>query len=150
MQKIRFSTVINAPRARVWHAMLDRDSYRQWANAFAPNVYYEGSWDEGSEIRLVDPDSNAVMLSRVRENRPYEFVSIQHLGEIGDIKETDKEWTKEALSRQEALESYTFREVEGGATEVLVEMDVDEANRQTVEELWPRALQKLKQLAEEE
>jgi hypothetical protein len=46
-----------------------------------------------------------------------------------------------------AFENYTFRE-KNGATEVLVDMDIDEAHKTMFEDMWPKALEKLKELAE--
>jgi uncharacterized protein YndB with AHSA1/START domain len=34
MQKIHSSILINAPREKVWHAMLDDKPYREWTKAF--------------------------------------------------------------------------------------------------------------------
>lgn len=46
-----------------------------------------------------------------------------------------------------AFENYTFREKDGG-TELLVDMDTNEEYKQMFEEMWPKALQSLKEIAE--
>ena len=46
-----------------------------------------------------------------------------------------------------ALENYTFKEKDG-TTEVLIDMDLHEEYREMFNNMWPEALQKLKELAE--
>jgi hypothetical protein len=151
MQKLHFSIVINAPREKVWHTMLDAPTYSEWTKVFSPGSRFEGSWDEGSEIKFLGPsegetsDGSEGMYSRIAENRKYEFVSIEHLGIIrnGEIDTTSdevKKWTP-------AFENYTFKDVEGG-TEVQVDMDSADEYAEMFNGLWPKALEALKELAE--
>jgi hypothetical protein len=85
------------------------------------------------------------MVSRIKENRRHEFISIEHLGIVQDGKEdTASEAVKGWAG---ALENYTFKG-KGGATEVLVDMDINEEYKEMFENMWPMALQKLKELSE--
>ena len=87
------------------------------------------------------------MVSRIAENKPYEFISIEHLGIVKNgVEDTTSE---EARKWAPAFENYTFKE-KGGATEVLVEMDIEDENKKMFEEMWPKALQKLKGIAEKQ
>ncbi|MBP6942739.1 MAG: SRPBCC domain-containing protein [Candidatus Buchananbacteria bacterium] len=149
MQKARYSIVINAPKERVWHTMLDDATYRQWTNAFHEGSYYQGSWEQGSKILFLGPDENGKadggMIGRIAENRPYEFVSIEMLGMIENgvedtTSEAVKKWTP-------AHENYTFTEKDG-ATEVVVDIDVADEYQAMFDEMWPRSLKVLKELAE--
>lgn len=86
------------------------------------------------------------MVSRIAENKPYEYISIQHLGLIKNgVEDTTSE---EATKWAPAFENYTFKEKDG-ATEVVVDMDVEDEYAQMFEDMWPKALQKLKELAEQ-
>lgn len=149
MQKLRFTTTINAPKEKVWNTMLGDATYRQWTSAFGEGGYMEGSWEKGSEIRFVgtDPETGELggMYARIHDNRPYEFVSIQHLGLIknGQVDTTSDEVKKWAP----AFENYTFTD-KNGATELLVETDTNEEYAEMFQDVWPKALQKLKELAE--
>lgn len=149
MQTLRFTTTINAPQEKVWKTMLEDATYRQWTSAFAEGSYVEGSWEKGSEIRFLGPDPETGelggMYARIHDNRPYEFVSIQHLGVIqnGQVDTTSDEVKKWAP----AFENYTFTD-KNGATELLVETDTNEAYAEMFQDLWPKALQKLRELAE--
>lgn len=149
MNKLHFSTVIDAPKEKVWRTMLDDEPYREWTTAFNPGSYYKGDWSKGSKILFLGPDpetgKEGGMVSRIAENRPYEFISIEHLGMIQDGKE---DTTSEAARKwAPAFENYTLKE-KNGATEVLVDMDIDDEHETMFQEIWPRALQKLKELAE--
>lgn len=150
MEKLHFSIVINAPKEKVWHTMLDDATYRAWTEAFNPGGYYEGSWDEGSKILFIglDPETGerAGMVSRIAANRPYEFVSIEHVGIVKDgVEDTTSE---EAKKWTPAFENYTFKETDG-KTEVLVDMDSLKENADMFRTMWPKGLEKLKALAEE-
>jgi hypothetical protein len=149
MQQIRFSTLINAPREKVWHTALDDATYREWTTAFNEHgSWYEGDWNEGSKILFLGPDKDGKiggMVSRIHTSRPHEFVSIEHLGMIQDgVEDTTSDAVKQWAP---SFENYTFNTRDGG-TEMIVEMDINDEYREVFEQMWPRALQKLKALAE--
>ncbi len=147
MVRLRFSILINAPRERVWNAMIDDAGYREWTEPFMAGSHFVGTWDEGSKILFLAPGENgeAGMVSRIRTNRPHEFISIEHLGVVdGGIEDTTSEAVKGWAG---ALEEYTLRDV-AGATEVLIETDSNEEYREMFEATWPKALERLKDLAE--
>ncbi|MGB9938059.1 MAG: SRPBCC family protein [Methanobacterium sp.] len=143
MEKMNFSISINAPKEKVWKTMLDEDTYKQWTDVFMPGSHYVGDWSEGSKILFLAPDENGKMsgmVSKIKENRPYEYVSIEHIGEVKDGKEETTEWAG-------ALENYTFKGVDG-KTEVLVDVDINEEFTEMFQDMWLKALQKIKELAE--
>lgn len=148
MEKLNFSIVINAPKEKVWHIMLDDETYRAWTEAFASGSYYKGDWNKGSKILFLAPGEKGEMgmVSRIKENRPYEYISIEHLGFVQDGKEDTS--SEEVKKWAGALENYTFREKDG-ATELLVDMDSNDEYKEMFQDMWPKALQKLKELAEE-
>jgi len=146
MHKLHFSIVINKQKEHVWNTMLDIDTYRLWTDVFAPGSNYVGS--KGSKMLFVASDENGQMsgmLSRIRENLPYQYISIEHIGIVQDGKEDTS--SKEAKEWAGALENYTFKEIDG-TTEVLVDIDTEDEYKEMFQEMWPKALQKLKELAE--
>jgi uncharacterized protein YndB with AHSA1/START domain len=148
MDKLHFSIVINAPKAKVYETMLQDKTYRIWTEAFTAGSHYVGNWSEGSKILFLAPDKEGKvggMVSRIKENRKNDFVSIEHLGVVSDGKE---DTTSEAVKPWAgSLENYTFKE-NNGQTEVLVEMDITEEYKDMFNEMWVKALKKLKDLAE--
>ena len=149
MKKLHFSIVIAAPKEKVWNTMLDDKTYRMWTEAFAPGSYYKGDWNKGSKILFLAPGEKGEsgMVSRIKENRLHEYISIEHLGMVQDGKEdTTSEETKAWAG---TLENYTFKE-RNGATELLIDLTGNIADEfvKMFEEMWPNALKKLKEIAE--
>lgn len=147
MGKLHFSININAPKEKVWNTMLDKNSYKEWTEVFSPGSSYKGSWDKGSKILFVSSGEKGEMgmVSRVKENKPYEFISIEHLGVVNEGKE---DVSSDAVkSWAGALENYAFKEKDG-KTELLVDTDTPEEYKEMFQQMWPKALQKLKELSE--
>jgi hypothetical protein len=148
MRKLHFSIVVNAPKKKVWNTMLGADSYRAWSEVFMPGSHYVGDWNEGSKILFLAPGEMGEMsgmVSRIRENRPYEHIAIEHMGILQDGKEDIS--SEEGKAWSGAIESYTFKETDG-TTQVLVDTDTVDEFEEIFQNTWPKALQKLKELAE--
>lgn len=143
MEKLHFSIIINAPNKKVWETMLGHDTYKIWTNVFGPGSYFVGDWSEGSKMLFLAPGENGKlsgMVSKIKEKKAYEYLSIEHIGEVEDGKEKVTEWSG-------ALENYTFKNI-NGKTEVLVDVDMNEEFKELFQDIWPKALNKLKELAE--
>jgi hypothetical protein len=149
MEKLQFKIDINASNEKVWNTMLDDKTYRIWTEEFTPGSHYVGNWSKGSKILFLGPgadDKVGGMVSRIKDNRLYEFISIEHLGEVLDgIEDTTSDRVKVWAG---ALENYTFVN-KNGKTELVVDLDVNEEFKEMFEGMWPKALQKLKELCEE-
>ena len=151
MNKLQFTISIHALVAMVYANMLGTNSkstYEQWTSMFNPTSTYEGSWDKGSKILFVGVDEHGEkggMVSRIVENIPNRFVSIQHYGllkadeEITDGPDVEK-WAN-------GFENYTFEE-NNGITTVTVGLDTVEEFVDYMNEHYPKALNKLKELCE--
>jgi uncharacterized protein YndB with AHSA1/START domain len=147
MDKLNFSVVINAPKEKVWQKMLEHETYRQWTEPFHTGSDYVGDWNQGSKILFVAPGEDGKiggMISRIKENRPYEYLAIEHLGVIQDGKE---DYSGDVENWSGAEETYTFKGV-NGKTELIVRMDINDEFKEMFEGMWPKALQKLKEISE--
>jgi uncharacterized protein YndB with AHSA1/START domain len=152
MENQQFSIVINAPKEKVWHTMLDLDTYKIWTEPFMPGSFYEGDWNQGSKMLFLAPDEEGKMsgmVSQIKESRLYEFVSIEPKGVVEDGKENitgeeAKEWAG-------SFENYTLKEIDG-KTEVIVDLatpeEIEEELKQYLLDAWTKSLQILKELAE--
>ena len=144
MHKLTFSTTINAPKEKVWRTMLEDATYRQWTSAFHEGSHAVTDWKEGSKALFLTPEGDG-MVSRIVTHRPNEFLSIKHVGTVNKgVEDTESEAAKDW---GDALENYTVKEVHGAST-LTVEMDVSDDYRKYFEETWPKALSKLKDVAE--
>lgn len=149
MGKLNFSIVINASKEKVWNTMLEDKTYRIWTEAFAEGSYYKGTWSKDTKILFLGPGKDGKiggMVSRIKENKLHEYISIEHLGEVNDgVEDTTSDRVKDWAG---ALENYTFID-KNNKTEVLVDLDINEEFKEMFEGTWPKALQKLKSICEE-
>ncbi|MCF6405148.1 SRPBCC domain-containing protein [Chitinophaga filiformis] len=144
MEKHEFKITINGPREKVWRVLWDDASYREWTAVFAPGSWAKTDWKKGSEIQFLD-DKNDGMISRVEENIPNEYMSIEHLGYVKNgVEDRHSEEVKKWAG---AHENYTLKSV-NGQTELVVDMDVVEEYKDYFTKTWPKALEKVKELSE--
>jgi hypothetical protein len=151
MKKIKFKISINAPANRVYDVMLgisNKSNYEQWTSLFNPTSTYEGSWNKGSKMLFVGTDEKGEkggMVSEISENILNRFISIRHYGllkanvEITEGPEVEK-WAN-------GFENYTFSEKDGTTT-VTVDLDTSEDFVDYMNQTYPKALEKLKEICE--
>lgn len=126
--------------------MLDDAPYREWTKPFNETSYYKGDWSEGSKIFFLGTDKNGEneggMVSEIVKNIKNEYISIRHLGVIN--KGIEELWDEDKYG----FENYTLKEKDGG-TEVFIEIiNTPEEYAQMMNDMWPKALEVLKNLAE--
>ncbi|WP_423128636.1 SRPBCC domain-containing protein [Gaoshiqia sp. Z1-71] len=145
---LHFEISIHAGAGKVYQTMLDQERWIEWTAEFNPTSSYKGSWEKGSKILFLgsDQDGNmGGMVSRIKENIPNRFISIEHLG----IIQNDREITSgpEVDGWVGALENYSFTE-QNGKTLLSVDLDTNEEFKSYFTETWPKALKKLKTICE--
>lgn len=151
MKKLQFKVTIKAPVARIYDLMLgisNKSTYEQWTALFNPTSTYEGSWEKGTKILFIGVDENGEkggMVSRIVDNIPNRFVSIQHYG----LYKADKEITEgpDVEKWANGYENYSFEE-NNGSTTLTVDLDVNDDFLDYMNETYPQALDKLKELCE--
>lgn len=151
MKKLQFRVSINAPANKVYGFMLgikSKSTYEQWTSLFNPTSTYEGSWEKGSKILFIGVDEKGEkggMVSKIVENITNQFVSIQHYG----LLKADKEITEgpEVEKWANGFENYTFEE-NNGITTVTVDLDTIDDFLDYMNQTYPKALDKLKELCE--
>lgn len=151
MKKLKFAVSIDAPAKKVYDVMLginNKSTYEQWTALFNPTSSYEGSWNKGSKMLFIGTDEKGEkggMVSEIADNIPNRFISIRHYGlvqgnaEITDGPEVEK-WAN-------GFENYTFEE-NNKVTKVTVDLDTTEDFVDYMNETYPKALDKLKELCE--
>ena len=160
MKKLKFKVSINAPVTKIYDCMLginSKSTYEQWTSLFNPTSTYEGSGEKGNKILFIGVDEKGEkggMVSKIAENIPNQFVSIRHYG----LLKADKEITEgpEVEKWANGFENYTFEEnnarpddpVGRGTTTVTVDLDTTEDFLDYMNQNYPKALNKLKELCE--
>ncbi len=145
MEKKEFKITINAPKEKVWKVLWDDASYRAWTKVFAEGSYaVTDNWKEGSKVLFLSADGGG-MVSKVAANRPNEFMSFEHLGEVKDgVEDVSSEKVKQWAG---ALENYTLKDARG-ATELVVEMDMTDEYKDYFMQTMPKAMEQIKSLSE--
>jgi len=147
MKKLQFEVSINAPANKVYDVMLgisNKLTYEQWTALFNPTSTYIGNWGKGSKMQFIGTDENGEkggMVSRVFDNIPNRFVSIQHYGLINGNAEITE--GPEVEKWANGFENYTFEE-KSGLTTVTVDLDTTEDFFDYMNQTYPVALNKLK------
>lgn len=136
---------------KVYDLMLgitNKSTYEQWTALFNPTSTYEGNWSKGSKINFIGTDEKGEkggMVSEISENIPNKFVSIRHYG----LLKAGKEITEgpEVEKWAGGMENYSFEE-NNDITTVTVDVDTTEDFVDYMDQTYPKALGKLKDLCE--
>lgn len=140
MENLEFIKTIKASPEKVWNILFGKNTYEKWTSAFAENSTVETDWEKGSKAIFGDGTGNG-MIARIKENVPNQFMSIEHLGEIKDGKEDfNNDWGG-------TLENYTLDE-KNGDTILKIDIGVSAEWKDYFNETWPKALDKVAELAE--
>ncbi|TKC05584.1 SRPBCC domain-containing protein [Pedobacter polaris] len=146
---MEFNIEINAPREKVWDVLFGEETYPLWTSAFGEGSRVETDWQKGSKALFLG-SGNSGMVSKIADNVPNEYMSIEHLGMIKNgIEDYDSE---EVKSWAGAKENYTLTDLDGKTNlYIFMEMDESEKNKPMIDmfaDMWPKALAKVKELAE--
>jgi hypothetical protein len=151
MIKIQFTTTIQAEANHVFDLMLglsNKASYEQWTAAFNPTSSFEGNWEKDQKMLFIGVDENGEkggMISRIIAHDLNRFISIQHYGILkGDVELTEGEEVEEWAN---SMENYSFEE-NNGTTTVTVDLDTAEDFLDYMNETYPQALARLKEMCE--
>jgi len=144
MEKQEFKIAIDAPREKVWNVLWTDDTYREWTSPFSAGSHAETDWKKGSKVLFLDGKGMG-MVSTIAENIPNEYMSFEHRGVVKDgVEDTESEEVKKWAG---AHENYTLKNV-SGKTELVVDMDINDEYKDMFTEIFPKALQKVKELSE--
>ena len=148
MRKMHFEILVKAKPEEVWNAIVDDRKYREWTSAFQEGSYFEGGWNKGDKIQFLavnEKGEKEGMFSEIAESRKPFFLSIRNLGVIlGGKEDTASDAAKKGFP---AYENYTLTQ-QGDVTKFEVDADADDEFYDMFKEMWPKALEKLKQVAE--
>ncbi len=141
MKTLQFKSTIQAPASKVWDVLWSDDTYRQWTAVFHAGSHAVSDWQEGSKIQFLGPNGDG-MHSLIEKKIPGQLMIFKHLGEIKDGVEVDSKWG-------EAREKYELME-QSGVTELNVTLDSVEEFEKYFSDIFPKALEVVKQLSEVE
>lgn len=150
MKKIHYQIDVQAPVKKVVERMLSKDTYKLWAAEFNPTSDFEGGWNTGDKIYFTACDEagkKSGMVAKVVEHTPNKLVSLRHYGILEDGVEITEGPAVEGWAG--AMENYYYEE-QDGVTNVRIECETHDDYIDYFDTAWPKALQKLKEIAEKE
>ena len=141
MQKMQFSINIEASKEKVWETLWGDKTFRDWGNIIDEGQYMVGELAEGNEIQFIGGSGFGVT-SLVEKLIPHEYLALRQVADTIDYgkQERDKEWTG-------GTESYELVE-KNGITNLIVKIDVPTGQEETFKDRFPKALERVKILAE--
>lgn len=145
MEKFVFKTEINATREKVWNVLFGEETYPIWTAVFSEGSSVKTDWKKGSRALFLDSTGKG-MVSRIEESDPYTYLSITHLGMYDNgVEDLDSEEVKKWAG---AVENYTLTDVDG-QTLLTIDMSITAEFKDYFQQTWPKALAKVKELAEQ-
>lgn len=145
MQRKKYTIQINASKEKVWQVLWSDDSYPLWTSVFSEGSHAQSDWQEGSTIRFLSADGGG-MYSIIAKKDDNRFMSFRHDGEIKNgVDQPLNDYTRKWSG---VTENYTLSQ-DGDVTELLIELDLIESFESYFDEHFPKALQRVKELAEE-
>jgi uncharacterized protein YndB with AHSA1/START domain len=142
MNQLEFSIDIHAPKETVWDTLWQDETFRDWAGLIDPGTYMVGELIEGNEVQYISAENGYGVTSLVAKVVPNEFLLLKHQADTQDTgtRERAKEWTG-------GEESYTLTE-QDGITTLQTAFDVPSNQEAYFNDAYPKALERVKQLAE--
>jgi len=144
IEKLVFKIIIREGAKKVWKVLWDKEQYKMWTKPFTAGSYYSGEIAQGNRIHFLTPEGHGMYsdVAYVKENEQVVFL---HIGEMKDFKELPVDEQTEKWTR--SSESYQLMPANEGVL-LRVEVDCDPQYLNAMREMFPKALQKIKEICE--
>lgn len=140
---MQFKVEIKASKKRVWDTLFEDKTFQDWASIIDEGTYRLGELIEGQEVQFISSASGYGVTSLVSKIIPNEFILFRQMADTKDngTQEREKQWTG-------SEESYSLSET-NGITTLTIEIDVPSELQEIFQDRYPKALERIKTLAEE-
>jgi uncharacterized protein YndB with AHSA1/START domain len=144
MKEMKFTIEINAVKEKVWETLWQDETLREWAGIIDPGTYMEGNLKEGNEVQFISSENGYGVTSLVEKLIVNEFLLLRHRADTQEVgkQERENQWTG-------GEESYSLTEKDGTTT-LTVKFGVPEELEEYFQINYPKALERVKELAERE
>ena len=142
MKELQFSIEINASKERVWSTLWKDVTFRDWSSMIDEGTYMKGKMIEGNEVQFISSVNGYGVTSLIEKLEPNVFVLFRHAADTKESgeQEREKEWTG-------GKESYSLSG-KNGVTTLIVKQDIPQEQEETFKIRLPKALERIKTLAE--
>ncbi len=141
INRLQFSIDIKAEKIKIWNALWNENSYRDWAGVFFEGSYaITDNWKESSKVLFLAPDKSGIY-SIIEKHIPNKTMSFKHIGNVlkgqeQPIDDETKKWTG-------ATETYTLTE-EKDYNRLTVQIDILDEHLDFMKNTFPKALERVK------
>ncbi len=142
MNQMQFTLDIKATKERVWNTLWQDETFRQWAGIIDPGTYMLGDLKEGGEVQFISSENGYGVTSLVEKLTIHEILLLRHSADTQETgtQERAQQWTG-------GEESYRLTEKDGTTT-LTAAFDVPEDMEEYFKINYPKALERVKELAE--
>ena len=142
MKELQFSIEIEATKEKVWATLWQDSTFREWAGLIDPGTYMVGEIKEGNELQFISAENGYGVTSLVETLIDGEFLLLRHQADTQEVgtKTREPEWTGSS-------ESYELKEHDDHTT-LIVTFEVPPQQEEYFTAAYPKALDRLKALAE--
>lgn len=145
MERKDFKATINAPRQKVWEVLWNDKTYPKWTEPFSEGSRAESDWKEGSKVYFLNAYREG-MVALIDKRKDPEIMNFKHIGMV-DKKGNEDYESEKVKSWAGVMENYRLED-KNGKTNLTVTMDLKEEYKAYFSKTWPKALEKLKEIAE--
>lgn len=144
IKKLVYKVDIHAPKETVWEKLWGQESYRDWTSVFDSGSHYKGELRQGERVHLLS-GSGEGMYSDVVYVKENEQLIFSHIGSLENGQELPVD--EDTARWSGSLENYILTAIPGG-TRVRAEVDCTPEYIEHMNEKFPQALQRLKEISE--
>ena len=145
MERKEFTSTINASREKVWEALWSDETYPKWTAPFSEGSRAKSDWKEGSKVYFINADGEG-MVALIDKRKDPEIMNFKHIGMVDKNGNEDYE-SEKVKSWAGLMENYRLED-KNGKTNLTVTMDLKAEYKDYFLKTWPKALEKLKEIAE--
>lgn len=142
MNELQFSVDIATSKEKVWNTMWQDETFRDWASVIDPETYMVGELIEGNEVQFMSAQNGYGVTSLVAKVVPGEYLLLKHQADTqqSGAESREDEWTG-------GEERYELSE-NNGMTTLTISFGVPPQQEEYFREQYPKALSRIKVLAE--
>jgi uncharacterized protein YndB with AHSA1/START domain len=142
MKELNYTTEISATPEKVWKTLWNDATFRDWAGIIDEGTYMKGTLKEGNDVEFISSVNGYGVTSFVEKFTPNKLAFFRHKADTQETgtKSRDNEWTGTS-------EQYELHE-KNGRTTLTIKTQVPPEQEETFEDRLPKALARIKELAE--
>lgn len=143
-ERLAWEVEIRAPKEVVWQKLWGKSSYADWTSVFDPGSHFEGEIRQGARVHLLS-GSGEGMYSDIIFLKENERLIFSHIGMLENRQELPVD--EDTARWSGSIEGYTLTGTPAG-TRVKAEVDCTPEYIESMNEKFPKALQRLKEISE--